>query len=327
MKLITPSFEIIPQAEGRDGMLKHIEQAGRICYMSEDKITAESAKEFVSRMIVSQHLSVLEHGTVYLKIENTFSHATEIGFYMSNHYSRVRLTSFYAYITTNYRVIVEHNLQSHLRYMCQCQPEHYKRVSVKFGLDRVTGESFLRHRAIDEDTVSVQSLVTRAKEKDIDSFARQSTRYCNYSKSKFGHELSIVPAVRVREKAQTYMEGVNFLSDDNSAFRQMCSDVMSIIDTEPGYESLLDEVETYLFANLAAQWSYMRLCSRFGWSAEEARSILPIDIFSPLFMTAYVEDWQHFFLLRCDEHAHPMARELAIPLRQQFVSLNLIKEE
>ena len=66
MKLIKPSFEIIEQQSGIDGIYKIIEQAGRTCYKSEDKITENSAKEFVDRMIKSGHGAMLEHGTVYL---------------------------------------------------------------------------------------------------------------------------------------------------------------------------------------------------------------------------------------------------------------------
>ena len=68
MKIIKPSFEIIDQQPGIEGLLKHIELAGRTCYKSEDRITENSAKEFVERMIKSGHRSVLEHGTVYLTI-------------------------------------------------------------------------------------------------------------------------------------------------------------------------------------------------------------------------------------------------------------------
>lgn len=68
MKLIKPSVEIIEQQPGLEGIYKQIEYAGRICYRSSNKITEDSAKPFVDRMIKSGHHSVLEHGTVYLKI-------------------------------------------------------------------------------------------------------------------------------------------------------------------------------------------------------------------------------------------------------------------
>ena len=71
MKLIKPSFEILEQLPGLEGMYKQIELAGRTCYKSEDKITEDSAKEFVDRMIKSGHGAMLEHGTVYLSLDMT----------------------------------------------------------------------------------------------------------------------------------------------------------------------------------------------------------------------------------------------------------------
>ena len=55
MRLIKPSYEIIPQQSNLDGIYNIIEQAGRTCYKSEDKITPDSAKSFVARMIKSNH--------------------------------------------------------------------------------------------------------------------------------------------------------------------------------------------------------------------------------------------------------------------------------
>lgn len=68
MNLIKPKFEILEQQSGIDGIYKMIELAGRTCYRSEDKITEDSAKGFVDRMIKSGHGAMLEHGTVYLRI-------------------------------------------------------------------------------------------------------------------------------------------------------------------------------------------------------------------------------------------------------------------
>lgn len=68
MRLCKPHFEILEQQPGLDGIYKQIELAGRTCYKSEDKITEDSAKAFVDRMIASGHGAMLEHGTVYLRI-------------------------------------------------------------------------------------------------------------------------------------------------------------------------------------------------------------------------------------------------------------------
>lgn len=67
MKLINSGLEILEQQPGLDGMYKQIELAGRTCYKSEDKITEDSAKAFVERMVKSGHGAVLEQGTYILE--------------------------------------------------------------------------------------------------------------------------------------------------------------------------------------------------------------------------------------------------------------------
>ena len=66
MRLIKSKVELINQGNSIEDIYRHIELCGRVCYKSEDKITPDSAKEFVDRMINSGHGAMLEHGTVYL---------------------------------------------------------------------------------------------------------------------------------------------------------------------------------------------------------------------------------------------------------------------
>lgn len=69
MKLIKQSYQIIePTGYTIDDIYKSIELVGRVSHKSEDKITENSAKTFVDRMIKLGHEAVLEHGTVYLRI-------------------------------------------------------------------------------------------------------------------------------------------------------------------------------------------------------------------------------------------------------------------
>lgn len=67
MKIIYPSFEVEGEIDG-DRILKKIERAGRTCYKSEDKITSDSSKEFVRRIIKSGHESVLEHESISVRV-------------------------------------------------------------------------------------------------------------------------------------------------------------------------------------------------------------------------------------------------------------------
>lgn len=319
MKLIKPSFSIIEQEPGIEGIYKIIEQAGRTCYRSTDKITEDSAKKFVEMLNVKHHLSVYEHGTVYLKIPVKAETFYRIDEYNNNPYTKTKIDcdlSCY-YISTNYRALVEHNWLDDLQYLCEPTEYHEKRITVKFTCDRVTGESFLRHRAIDEDHPTIEGEVTREMEKDIDSFARESTRYCNYTKNKFNGEFTIITPPE-------FYEGVSydtlnyFGNNDDNIFRNMCCSI-SANEIEEDFGIF----ETWYFANLTAQWSYNRLIS-LGWKPEQARRVIPLDIKSPLVMTAFVSDWKNFFKLRTDKAAHPQAQELAIPLKEEFIKRGYI---
>lgn len=287
MKLIKSSFEILEQLPGLEGVYKQIELAGRTCYKSEDKITEDSAKEFVDRMIKSGHGAMLEHGTVYLKWQQTYHwdgmygddciyDGNPLDKYKSNKYSK--FTKFASmtitnnkdnstyYVTTNLRVLVENNWLSDLQYICEPTEHHEKRHTVKFTCDRGVSHEFVRHRVF--------------------SFAQESTRYCNYSKDKFGNEITYI---------------------------------------QPCWEMQKDEEELFLLQLEQAQNSYNALISS-GWKAQEARAILPNALKTELVMTGFESDWEHFFFLRTPGSAHPQARELAIPLKEEFIKRNYIKQ-
>lgn len=61
-----------------------------------------------------------------------------------------------------------------------------------------------------------------------------------------------------------------------------------------------------------------------GWTPQQARAVLPNALKTELVMTGFVSDWEHFFELRTPTNAHPQARELAIPLREEFVKRELM---
>ena len=69
MRIVKPSFEIINMTGGSSlELLKVIEQAGRVCYKSEDKITMDSHEKFIKSIINRGHEAVIEHGVVTCKI-------------------------------------------------------------------------------------------------------------------------------------------------------------------------------------------------------------------------------------------------------------------
>lgn len=66
MKIVEPSYTILENIDG-DRVLKNIEQIGRVCYKSEDKITDSSARKFVANILKNGHESVIEHEKITVK--------------------------------------------------------------------------------------------------------------------------------------------------------------------------------------------------------------------------------------------------------------------
>lgn len=300
MKLIKPSFEIWEQPNGLEGVYKQIEKAGRICYKSEDRITEDSAKGFVDRMINSKHLSTLEHGTVYLKIDNRddvlYKHYLEAStYYYDNPYSKVetnKLESSHApihYVTTNFRVLIENDRLSDLKYICEPTEYHEKRVTVHFVCDRGVSHEFVRHRVF--------------------SFAQESTRYCNYSKDKFGNELTFIEPC--------WLENYNY--DDNT-YNQLFRD--SLRGAEAHYLDLLKKWEDKI-----SDKRYKTGFRNNPWTPQQARAILPNALKTELVVTGFTSDWNHFFDLRARGTTgapHPQAKELAEPLMKEFIARKYI---
>lgn len=299
MKNNLPQFEIWNQEPGIDGIYRQVERAGRVCYKSEDHCTAESARPFVERMIKSDHTAMLEHATVYLLYRDGETASAEQGGdaageawqrYERNKFSKVTTVDGCHYVTTNLRVLAENQWLADLDHLTEPLAHHERRVTVHFTTQIATTREFNRHRA--------------------NSMAEQSTRYCNYSKDKFGNEISInipewVRALSVEEPAQ-----IDFL--------ELAKKVT---------EGQADDYENWLFANLAAERAYMNLIAA-GRKPQEARAILPLDTNTELIHTAFVSDWKHFFDLRAQGTTgapHPDAKVLALPLYDEFCRLGLIE--
>lgn len=292
MKLIESSVQIIEEKDP----YKMIELAGRTCYKSEDKITENSAKEFVDRMIKLSHGAMLEHGTVYLTITAT---SPEVRKYEINPYSRVKKISVdgingRAYITTNYRVLVENKWLDDLKYQCDPTPSHEKRITVKFICDRGVSHEFVRHRVF--------------------SFAQESQRYCNYSKDKFNNELTFIKPtwLNIPTGDYTYWDG-DWCDIDNMKIQL------------PSDNGIADN---FLWCLNNAGMQYRLLINK-GLKPQEARAILPNATKTELVMTGFESDWEHFFELRCSGAAHPDAKKLADELKSLMnvknIELNSVK--
>ncbi|MBL0699283.1 MAG: FAD-dependent thymidylate synthase [Desulfosarcina sp.] len=190
MKIISPSHEILFMQDGTS-ILKQIETAGRTCYKSENKITADSAAGFVKSIIKSGHHSVVEHIS----------------------------------------------------------------ISVRFICDRGITHEIVRHR--------------------LAAYSQESTRYANYSKDKFGNEITVIKPY--------------FWSEDS------------------------EEYSEWKIAMKNAEQSYLKLLKN-GARPEQARSVLPNSLKTEIIMTCNLREWRHVLDLRCSKASHPQIREIMLPL-------------
>lgn len=136
--------------------------------------------------------------------------------------------------------------------------EHEK-LTVKFICDRGVTHEIVRHR--------------------IASYSQESTRYCNYSKDKFGNELTFIRPC--------------FWADDSVEYAV--------------WKQTMEEIEK----------TYVKLIS-LGAKPEEARSILPNSLKTEIVCTMNLREWRHFFRLRTAERAHPQIREISVALLDEL---------
>ena len=136
--------------------------------------------------------------------------------------------------------------------------EHFS-ISVRFVIDRGVTHELVRHR--------------------LASYSQESTRYCNYSKDKFGSEITVIRPSELKEGTPEYKVWLN----------------------------AVNEAEKY----------YMQL-TEAGVKAEIARSVLPNGLKSEIVTTANLREWRHIFSMRTSPAAHPDIRHIMQPLKEEF---------
>lgn len=276
MKLIKQSFEILEQKDfSLIGIKKFIERCGRVCYKSEDRITDDSYEKFVNMLVKRDHARPLEFGTVHLKISSgmLFDKFLQdlVDYELYNPaWIKYKELPEYTYITTNYR----HYLQ--IIKKCPYIAEYFTEQDNCYYPSRYTVHMVLSRGIMDEFRTHVSL-----------SHLAESTRYCNYSKDKFGGEITFV--------LPNWMP--SSIWDENNKAGHIFLQTMK----------LLGDI-------------YFDLLS-VGETPQQARDILPLAVKSELISCGFEDAWKNFFYRRCANDAHPMAREIAIPLQKRFKEL------
>ena len=324
IKVVNPSVEIWKQdGYTLDAIWKHIARCARVCYQSTPKSKDEDAYNFLLRTIfkghdffgyhkvdpnnsakgklspnaygnvdlTSLHLSCCEHGTVHLKFPGFMPRAAAIweNIYRSNKYSKTNEHEGYLYVTTNLRVIIENYAIDTLEFIDNTPNCLYyiESTTVNFITDIGASRELNRHR--------------------VNSISEESTRYCRYNADKFGNNISVaklpwIPDVDAVSGCHSYSQ--RFYTDDEIYYNGIISDKYAVD---------WNAIDWFLYGLQIANLVYCK-CIELGWTAQQAREILPLNTKTQVVHTAFVGDWQHWLKLRSNEASgkvHPCMKELA----------------
>ncbi len=121
------------------------------------------------------------------------------------------------------------------------------------------------------------------------SFAIESTRYCNYSKDKFGNEITFVMPSHIEQ---------------NSELLKVWTETMQVIENN------------------------YNLMAEMGATPDQLRMLLPHSTAASVIMTANIREWRHVFNLRCSDKAHPTVQEvMKLLLVQMYDKMPILFED
>lgn len=321
MKVVSPSFEILTPID-TDGALRLIENVGRTCYKSEDKITDESALPFVSGIIKRGHEAVIEHYSFIFEL-NDKTYCELKGAICS-----LESAGFNSFIRATYedRPVASANVRAWRDFLKACLDKHiliptfmwkfihdnevffpeFKDMGLNVIVnpddmfrpltvcDLNSGTELLTHMDMTVRLTNDRGVSHEEVRHRVASYAQESTRYCNYSKDKFGSEITYIDISGSME----YDSKVHNLPAE---IQQKIYDewVMACIDAENHYHRMIE----------------------LGATPQIARSVLNNSTKTEICITMNLAEWRHFFKLRCAPAAHPAMREIAIMLLKAFTVL------
>ena len=279
MKLIDPKVELWNQGNTLDEIWEHIARCARVCYQSEPRKNGETGEQFVNRVILHNHsydeiakdrklqeklhLSVLEHGTIYLTIPSFCFNLNFEGYPYTHTVSNVKAR----YITTNIRVLIENGQMDVLKYLCVPTKHHALRKTFSLWTNIGGIRDTNRHR--------------------VQSISEESTRYCLYSSPKFSSEVAIckLPWYTDEEysKAEFHLEDLY----NNGVIHAHDTNNWEAIDWYMWYEQMCEIVYNNLH--------------KLGQTAQQCSNVLTFSTKTQSIHTAFVDDWKHYCHLRSDE--------------------------
>lgn len=308
MKIVKQSCSLI---EGLSPY-EHIEKVGRTCYKSEHLITEGSAEKFVSNLIKREHWAMLEHFTIHIKMSDWFlsEFLKDCGniefqptFFNYTHDEPALLSgSFRAFHDLFKQSTHYYDNGEAIGYLYDCLsfafPLVFKDMPITCttdfsseGVQMLMGDD-LEWYFNDKDIIkkhlthTMHFVTDRGVSHEFVrhrncAFAQESTRYCNYTKEKFGNEITVIDPL--------------FWEDD------------------------LDKYIDWKSSIKIAEMHYFDLIEK-GATPQQARTVLPNSLKTELVITATEKEWQHIINLRYHGTTgapHPQIKEAmtnALPL-------------
>ena len=276
--ILTPNkVEEYTQKPGIDGLYESIRDAAAVCYQTDVEKMKLEPKEFVEQVLLKNgHTRPLEFGTVYLTVP--FMDITTLNHYRDNPWSKMAYSDGVVFITTNIRVVMQGgyktdieafnnnydlNFLADLRYLAEIPvPErHQLRRTFAIIASRGATDDMRTHIAL--------------------SSICESTRFCNYSKDKFGNELTFIDPV--------------WWKNDEGVYNTLVEDFQ------------IDETK-YISA------------STYCKEAQQLKRILPLGIKAELRLCGFNDAWENFLWRRCDSHADPECQLVGEEIKRLFTT-------
>ena len=270
MILIEPKVELLKE----DNFYSHVANCARVCYASNNNSNVSDEQFCKNVLIANNHLSMFRHSTIYCKYDrNDWNRYTVDTFHLAQNINVIDLEDLYvimngqSYLEFKRNNVAENlKIDSHIIKDLPNELNEYKRFTFKVITQ-----------------ISTSRELNRVSPNNI---AERSTRYCNYSKDKFGNQICIC---------------------------------------KPYYYDNLEIADQLAFINRMSEYegNYLNRISR-GWKPEDAREFLPLCTATEVVYTYNVREWRHIIDLRyygITGKPHPNAKIIVGMIRDQLIYL------
>ena len=259
-----------------EDICRHIERCGRTCYKSENLITDETAVPFIRGILKSGHESVIEHANVIFSMPENENNRRILEM-KDIRGLNISFEQGVVAVSGNIRAFrdLARTYDIHDFLLLIGNPLFYIKQDAVPVFDGVKIEGVQSSRFSElHNYATTHSICDVGAYKDVTrhrlaSFSIESTRYCNYSKGKFGSELTMIEPCNIEKGSEMYAEWLK---------------AMELIET-----------------------SYMKM-AELGAKGDQLRMLLPHSCKADMIMSANVAEWKHIFALRCHSAAHPSVR-------------------